>query len=131
LAIVQGTPDPSVGSWQSYLYEDDYYHVHSTKDPKKGEKAITHYQVLDAKKDVSLLKLTLETGKKNQIRVHCREAGHPIVGDRKYGSAVNPLRRLGLHAHRLSIKHPITGKQMTFISPVPPEFRSQFRRIDI
>jgi 23S rRNA pseudouridine1911/1915/1917 synthase len=73
-----------------------------------------------------LLEITLETGRKNQIRAHLSEAGHPIVGDRLYGSAINPLGRLGLHARLLGFDHPSTGKRMTFAAPLPRVFRQPF-----
>lgn len=120
IAIVEGRPKESEGSWQCYLYEDGNYFVRPTDDPNKGRLAITHYQVLATKKGYSRLKLTLQTGRKNQIRVHCQMSGHPVVGDKKYGAKSNPLKRLCLHASTLSFKHPILKKMMNFTSK-PPE----------
>ncbi|MGK5594796.1 MAG: RluA family pseudouridine synthase [Parachlamydiaceae bacterium] len=122
IALVEGAFDEEKGTWQSYLYEDGNYYVRTTNNPEKGKLAITHFEVLNVKKNLSSLRLTLETGRKNQIRVHCKEAGHPVIGDKKYGAETNALKRLGLHAHYLSFKHPITGKVMAFTSPVPKEF---------
>ncbi len=122
IAIVQGVMEESSGSWSSYLYEDANYVVHSTQDPARGKLAITHFTVTGKSRKCMRLQLNLETGKKNQIRVHCRDAGHPIVGDMKYGAATNPIKRLCLHAHLLAFKHPITGKLMRFTSPVPEAF---------
>ncbi len=119
IAMCEGAPLEKKGTYQSLLFEDANYMVKTTKDPSKGKLAITHYEVLRKKKEHSFLKVTLETGKKNQIRVHFAEAQHPICGDKKYGSKLNPLKRLGLHAAILSIKHPITKKLMTFKSPCP------------
>jgi tRNA pseudouridine32 synthase/23S rRNA pseudouridine746 synthase/23S rRNA pseudouridine1911/1915/1917 synthase len=119
IAMCQGFPLEKKGTYQSLLFEDANYVVKTTKDPSKGKLAITHYEVLRKKKEYCFLKVTLETGRKNQIRVHFAEALHPIVGDRKYGAKINPLKRLGLHAATLSINHPITEKLMTFNSPCP------------
>lgn len=121
-AIVEGKLLSQKGSWQSYLHEDANYVVKSVEDSEEGELAITHYEVKACNRIYSHLELTLETGKKNQIRVQSQDAGHPIVGDRKYGSRSNPLKRLGLHAHYLGFAHPITGKPMSFSSPVPASF---------
>jgi 23S rRNA pseudouridine1911/1915/1917 synthase len=121
-AIVEGVPKPLTGTWQSYLYEDSQYVVHTTSDPSQGRLAITHYKVKSSSTRCSWVELYLETGRKNQIRVHCQEAGHPIVGDKKYGAKSNPLKRLCLHARLLAFNHPITGKKMRFTSPVPTGF---------
>lgn len=122
MAVVDGILDSSEGTWESYLYEDPNYVVHSVSDPSRGELAITHYSVEKAVKKRSLLRLRLETGKKNQIRVHCKEAGHPVVGDKKYGSHSNPIKRLCLHSHYLAFTHPVTKRMMCFESPVPETF---------
>jgi 23S rRNA pseudouridine1911/1915/1917 synthase len=121
-AIVEGVPDPSLGSWQSYLLEDANYVVRVTQDRGRGKLATTHYVTLRTKKGLAWIDLKLETGKKNQIRVHCQEAGHPIVGDRKYGSKRNPVGRLCLHAYSLSFNHPVTRKRLAFFSPFPESF---------
>lgn len=122
IAIVEGKLKENQGTWQCYLYEDGNYFVKPTDDPKKGRLAVTHYQVLETKKGYSKLKLTLETGRKNQIRVHCQMAGHPVAGDKKYGAKSNPIKRLCLHAQTLSFKHPILKKMMNFTSKVPEVF---------
>lgn len=120
-AIVEGRPPPS-GTWQSYQYEDKQYVVHETTDETYGRLAITHYQTIASSKRYSWLEMRLETGRKNQIRVHCQAAGYPIVGDKKYGTKTNPLKRLCLHAHLLAFQHPITKKRLRFESPVPEDF---------
>lgn len=122
VAIVEGKLERKKGSWKSYLYEDANYVVRETSHSDKGELAITHYRVLSETSLYSLLELTLETGKKNQIRVHCQQAGHSVVGDLKYGAKSNPIKRLCLHAQHLAFTHPLTGKQMRFTSPVPSTF---------
>lgn len=121
-AIVEGHVQPDSGTWQSYLYEDANYVVHSTADPAEGRLSTTHYRVAGRSPHYTRLALTLETGRKNQIRVHCGDAGHPVVGDKKYGSAKGRHKRLCLHAYLLAFKHPITGKALRFESPVPPLF---------
>lgn len=121
-AIVEGKLPSSSGTWQSYQYEDSQYMVHETSDETKGRLAITHYQTISTSKYHSWLNLRLETGRKNQIRVHCQSAGHPVVGDKKYGAHSNPLKRLCLHAHLLSFQHPFSKKSLKFESPVPDEF---------
>jgi len=121
-AIVEGRPSPKEGSWRSYLVEDANYYVHETEDKNRGELAISHYKTMGRSKKLSLLEVTLETGKKNQIRVHCQSAGHPVVGDAKYGSKSNPVKRLCLHAHTLYLTHPETGKKLRFHAPIPQPF---------
>ena len=124
IAIVEGQVQQQSGSWESYVYEDANYVVHITDDPTKGRLATTHYAVKSTLKKYTGLDLKLETGRKNQIRVHCQAAGHPVVGDKKYGAKTDPIRRLCLHAYLLSFEHPITKKQMQFKSPIPEPFRS-------
>lgn len=124
IAIVEGKLSQDKGTWQTYLYEDPNYFVRVVSNPSQGELAITHFEVKASNKLYSWLELTLETGKKNQIRVHCQHAGNPVVGDRKYGAESNPMRRLGLHAYCLAFSHPITKKKMRFLSPIPEIFYS-------
>jgi len=124
LAIVEGNVFPEKGTWHSRLVERSPFEVVATTDPEKGRDAITHYEVVRNSPHVSFLKLTLETGRKHQIRVHCKEAGHPIVGDKRYGSTINPYKRLCLHAHRLAFIHPITGKPIDVSSKTPKSFES-------
>src|SRR3989339_699702 len=114
LAIVEGDLQPTQGTWQTYLFEDGAYYVRSVSDPTLGELATTHYKVIKRFKNTSTLLVTLETGKKNQIRVHCKEAGHSILGDKKYGSTLEQAGRIALHAFKLGIEHPILKKPMTF-----------------
>ncbi len=120
--IVEGKLEASSGKWESYLYEDEQYLVHSSPIAGQGKRAITHFEVKNFSQMFSFVLFTLETGKKNQIRVHCQDAGHPIAGDKKYGAITDPIKRLCLHAHLLSFLHPITQKPLTFISPPPREF---------
>lgn len=128
VALVEGEVKPASGTWESYLYEDKNYFVHATNDPEKGRLAVTHYTCEKLFKNCSWLNLRLESGRKNQIRVQCQQAGHPIIGDRKYGAKTNVLRRLALHAYHLSFSHPITQKQMTFEVPAPLKFFEFMKR---
>ncbi|MBA2367803.1 MAG: RluA family pseudouridine synthase [Candidatus Protochlamydia sp.] len=121
-AIVEGRMFSPAGTWESYLYEDSQYHVHETPDESHGKLAITHYRTLSVSKRYSLLELTLETGRKNQIRVHCQAAGHSVVGDKKYGAISDPIKRLCLHAHLLAFKHPVSHKELRVESPIPEDF---------
>jgi len=125
LALVQGkvAKDGTVTSW---LTEGKTHMMHSSKKDNGGKKAITHYKVAKASRDMSLLQVNLETGRKNQIRVHMQDIGHPVVGDKKYGATLNPIRRLGLHAYALSFIHPRTGKTMRFESDIPKAFLKMF-----
>ena len=121
-AIVEGTVEKNDGTIQSHLAEDRSLRMHSTDNQKLGKAAITHFRVLRRVQNLSALEVTLETGRKNQIRVHLSEIGHPIVGDRAYGSTKDPLKRLGLHAFLLGFVHPTQGKAMLFQTEPPPEF---------
>ncbi len=121
-AIVEGRMPTAKGTWQSYLYEDGQYLVHSTPNAEEGRIAITHYRQENVTPRFTRLTLTLETGRKNQIRVHCQDHGYPVVGDKKYGAATDPLHRLCLHAQLIAFTHPVTGKMMRFTSPPPAIF---------
>lgn len=106
------------GGKPQIINEQDF-DLHIKSCPKDSELAITHYEALEQKKWSTRVKFVLETGKKNQIRVQAAHEGHPIVGDKKYGSKNMFLKRLALHAHRLEFTHPITNKRLTFTSPTP------------
>lgn len=127
VAVAEGVFEKAEGNITSYLYENtSSLKVHSSDDPTKGKKAVTHYKVLAQKAGFSLLELKLETGRKNQIRVHLQQAGHPIVNDKKYGSSTNPIHRLGLHSAVLAFKHPVTGEVQRFKSGTPGKFLKLF-----
>ena len=110
---------PSEGRIESYLTMNHFQIVHSTKNKNIGHLAITRYKLLKYKNTYSLLKVEIDTGRRNQIRVHLSEQGHPIVGDKKYGTKVNPIGRLVLHASRLKLIDPRTNKILDIKSPVP------------
>ncbi|GAB4017817.1 RluA family pseudouridine synthase [Spirosoma koreense] len=130
VALVEGVPEPSRGTITSYLRESKALIVYSSQNPEHGQLSITNYNILKASADYALLELELETGRKNQIRVHMQDIGHPIVGDAKYGATHNPIGRLGLHAQVLAFEHPITGDPMRFDTPVPKSFLSQVKERD-
>lgn len=118
IAIVEGKIDKS-GRIENFLYEENNTFVHSSKI---GKKAITNYKPLNSNKLYTLLDINIETGRKNQIRVHMSELGHPVVGDKKYGSKSDPLHRMALHAYSLEIRHPIKNNIMVFNSEYPKIF---------
>ena len=122
VAVVEGNVEQDEGVIRSYLGETSAHEVFSTQDPEQGKLAVTRYRVLARGQGRSLVEYSLDTGRKNQIRVHSRELGHPIVGDRRYGAAVSPIGRLCLHARSLRFVHPRTRKDMNFQLPVPPKF---------
>lgn len=122
IAVVEGRLDPPDGSIRSYLVENARHEVYSTDDPKKGKLAVTYYRTLKASKGYSLVEVSLETGRKNQIRAHMKELGHPIAGDKRYGAATTPIHRVALHAQTLRFAHPITRKDMNFSSAIPAAF---------
>lgn len=123
IALVEREVPKEEQTIKSYLFESKALIVYSGKNPDKGQLAITHYKVMKKNPRFSLLKVNLETGRKNQIRVHMKEIGHPVVGDKKYGAHVNPIGRLGLHAQVLSFIHPVSGKKMLFETGLPAEFQ--------
>ncbi len=97
--------------------------MRSTREASRGKEAVTHFRVLRRLPDLTALEVTLETGRKNQIRVHLSEMGHPIAGDRAYGGTADPMGRLGLHAFLLGFGHPRTGRSLRFRTDPPEEFR--------
>ena len=98
------------GTIKSYLYEDKNFNVKSCNDSKRGKLAITHYSVLKSSKKYSLLQVNIETGRKNQIRVHMNLIGTSILGDKKYGG--DKAKRLYLHANVLEFIHPISNDKV-------------------
>ena len=122
VAVLEGYLERDKGYVKSYLAETPQFKVYSTDMPGEGRLAVTHYEVLDKGRGYTLAQFSLDTGRKNQIRVHAADMGHPIAGDRKYGAQTDPIRRLALHARTLRFAHPVTKKDMNFTSAVPPEF---------
>jgi 23S rRNA pseudouridine1911/1915/1917 synthase len=128
VAIIEGEMKPPRATIRSNLRERKDLRMESVASHPEAKLAVTHYRTIESKGGYSMLEITLETGRKNQIRAHLSEAGHPILGDRLYGSTVNPLGRLGLHAKLLGFDHPVTGKHLVFTAPVPKSFRALFTR---
>jgi RluA family pseudouridine synthase len=126
VAIVEGKIDPPHGTIRSHLRERRDLKMVSGDAHPDAKLAVTHYKTIESNARYSMLEIRLETGRKNQIRTHLSEAGHPVVGDRLYGSDSNPLGRLGLHARHLGFVHPSSGETMSFTAPVPKVFRALF-----
>lgn len=120
-AIVEGTLDKKEGTIKSYLTENNEYMVYSTNS-KEGKLAITDYNVIKENNKYSLLDINIKTGRKNQIRVHMKENGTIIVGDKKYGSKNNTINRMALHAYKLVLIDPRTRKKITFKTNMPTIF---------
>lgn len=122
-AIVEGILENKEGDFQSWLRKAESTNLmYSAKKPGDGKLSITHYRVVKENKDFSLLDVHIDSGRKNQIRVHMKDLGHNVVGDATYGATTDPIQRLGLHAYELSFKNPINKKVMTFKAKMPPEF---------
>ena len=126
IAICEGHFESKEGTRISNLLQAKTNLMYSTKNPKEGLKAITHYWVMEEILDYSLLRVHIDTGRKNQIRVHMKDLGHNVVGDDKYGSTLDPIKRLGLHARILEFDHPNKDKHFKFIADVPKEFLTLF-----
>jgi 23S rRNA pseudouridine1911/1915/1917 synthase len=121
-ALVEGQPKEDKGTIRSWLAEGHDQRVYSVKVQEGAKLAVTHYRVMDRTPDYALLEVELETGRKNQIRVHLSEMECPVVGDRRYGADATYERRIRLHAFYLSIRHPVTGKLIDFKSKMPKGF---------
>ncbi len=127
LAVVEGVPKPTQDTIRSWLVETDT-HLSFSGAPGKGAKeAVTSYQIVKAGNGYALLDISIETGRKNQIRVHMKEKGCPVAGDKQYGARTNPIGRLCLHANELSFIHPATGEPVTFRAKMPRDFNRVFR----
>jgi tRNA pseudouridine32 synthase/23S rRNA pseudouridine746 synthase/23S rRNA pseudouridine1911/1915/1917 synthase len=122
LAVVHGQCRNREETITTYLAENKAHVMYSTSDPAKGKLSSTAYKVLKQTKEFALLEVSLLTGRKNQIRVHLAGIGHPIVGDRKYGSAKQSYAGLALHARAISFTHPFSGQRLTFSAEVPAYF---------
>ncbi|MCQ2193909.1 MAG: RluA family pseudouridine synthase [Paludibacteraceae bacterium] len=126
-AIVDGEMENDKGTITSWLTESPKSKiVYSSPTDNGGEKAVLHYETLKKNHKYSLVKINLVTGKKNQIRVQMQSIGHPISGDKKYGSEFSPLHRVALHAAKLTLRHPATGQRISFESPLPENMKMNF-----
>ena len=127
VAVVSGEVAGDGGTVANWLKDNKAYVTYSSPVDNGGKYAVTHYHVLARTTDHSLVEFKLETGRKNQIRVHTADMGHPVCGDVKYGNGDDPLHRLCLHAYMLCFTHPVTGERMEFETPVPTAFRKMFK----
>lgn len=127
VCVVEGKVRQEQGEIRNLLAENSQHMVFVTEDPKIGKPALTRFTTVKTGNGYSLLEVQLETGRKNQIRVHMKELGHPIAGDRKYGAKSSPINRLALHAMTIRFVHPITRKLMDFSTPVPNSFLSMVK----
>lgn len=127
VAVVSGEIEDDGGTIANWLKDNKAYVTYSSPVDNGGKYAITHFHVLARTTEHSLVEYRLETGRKNQIRVHSADMGHPVCGDMKYGNGDDPLHRLCLHAYRLDFYHPITGARMEFETPIPPAFNRLFK----
>jgi 23S rRNA pseudouridine1911/1915/1917 synthase len=127
VAVLSGEVGPDEGTIENWLKDNKAYITYSSPVDNGGKLAITHFHVLDRTTEHSLVEFKLETGRKNQIRVHAADMGHPVCGDTKYGNGDDPLHRLCLHAWLLCFTHPVTGERMEFETPLPTPFRQLFK----
>jgi len=123
VAVAWGKIEPAKGEIRSWLTDGEFCVLSSPTD-NGGKLAVTHYEVRQTSRRYSLVELRLDTGRRNQIRVHLRELQHPVVHDPMYGykDDISPISRLALHAYRLCFRHPVTGQRLTFETPVPASF---------
>ena len=135
-ALVYGHPTPSAGTWRDHLVWDTTALIQKETSPgdPRGKEAISHYRVLEVYQGTSLLEVRLETGKRNQIRLQARLRGHTLVGERRYVYGPDSLRplafgRQALHAHRLSFRHPVDGRLLSFEAPLPADLTGMLARL--
>ncbi len=127
VAVCSGEMEDDQGTIANWLKDNKAYVTYSSPTDNGGKYAVTHFYTLDRTTEHSLVEFKLETGRKNQIRVHAADLGHPVCGDNKYGNGDNPIGRLCLHAWLLCFYHPVTHERMEFETPVPTEFRKLFK----
>ena len=127
VAVVSGEMERDEGTVASWLRDNKAYITYSSPVDNGGKYAVTHYHTLARTTQHSLVEYVLETGRKNQIRVHSADIGHPVCGDVKYGNGDDPIGRLCLHAYVLCFVHPITNRRLEFETPVPVAFRKLFK----
>lgn len=127
VAVVSGEIVEDGGTISSWLKDNKAYITYSSQTDNGGKFAVTHFNVLARTTEHTLVEFKLETGRKNQIRVHSADIGHPVCGDTKYGNGDNPLLRLCLHAYILCFYHPVTGERLDFETPIPASFNKLFK----
>lgn len=127
MAVVSGEMEEDEGTIANWLKDNKAYVTYSSPVDNGGKYAVTHFHTIDRTTEHSLVEFRLETGRKNQIRVHTADMGHPVCGDVKYGNGDNPCHRLCLHAYVLCFYHPVTHERMEFEAPIPAVFRQVFK----
>ena len=127
VAVVSGEMEDNEGTIANWLKDNKNYVTYSSPTDNGGKYAVTHFYVLNRTTEHSLVEYQLETGRKNQIRVHSADMGHPVCGDVKYGNGDDPLGRLCLHAYVLCFYHPVTHERMEFETRIPTQFRKLFK----
>lgn len=127
VAVVSGEMEEDEGTVANWLKDNKAYVTYSSPVDNGGKYAVTHFHVLARTTEHSLVEYRLETGRKNQIRVHSADMGHPVCGDVKYGNGDDPIHRLCLHAYVLCFVHPMTGERMEFETTIPAEFNRLFK----
>lgn len=127
IAVVSGEMEKDEGTIASWLKDNKAFITYSSPVDNGGKYAVTHFSTLARTTEHSLVEFRLETGRKNQIRIHSSDIGHPVCGDIKYGNGDDPLHRLCLHAYLLCFTHPVTHERMEFESPLPSSFRKLFK----
>ena len=127
VAVVSGEMEEDEGTIANWLKDNKAYVTYSSPVDNGGKYAVTHFHTLRRTTEHSLVEFRLETGRKNQIRVHTSDMGHPVCGAIKYGNGDDPLHRLCLHAYVLCFHHPVTGKPMEFETPIPAQFMAVFK----
>ena len=127
VAVVSGEMEQDSGTVANWLKDNKAYVTYSSPVDNGGKYAVTHFRVLDRTTEHSLVEYQLETGRKNQIRVHSADMGHPVCGDVKYGNGDDPIHRLCLHACVLCFWHPVTRERMEFSTMIPTQFRQIFK----
>ena len=126
VAVLSGEMEEDEGTVTGYLKDNKSFITYSSPTDNGGKFAVTHFRTLARTTEHSLVEFKLETGRKNQIRVHAADLGHPVCGDIKYGNGDDPVHRLCLHAYLLCFYHPVTHERMEFETPIPPSFRRLF-----
>lgn len=127
VAVVSGEMEDEGGTIANWLKDNKAYITYSSPTDNGGKYAVTHFHTLARTTEHSLVEYKLETGRKNQIRVHSADMGHPVCGDMKYGNGDDPIGRLCLHAYMLCFHHPVTGAPMEFETPIPTAFKRLFK----
>lgn len=128
VALLSGRMEQKEGTIANWLKDNSAYITYSSPTDNGGKYAVTHFYTLETQANYSLVQFSLETGRKNQIRVHAADMGHPVCGDVKYGNGDNPIGRLCLHAYVLCFYHPVTHEKMEFSTPIPQSFIQGLRK---